>query len=147
MSIFSCGYWSSRCLLWRNTFFNFLLTFKLGGFFYYWILWGVCVFFKLSPHWLHHLQIFSPSLWGCLFILFVVPFALWKLINLIRSHMFIFTFASIVLGDWPKKMLVPFMSENVLFRFSFRSFIVSCLIFRSLSHFKIYFCAWCESVF
>ena len=36
-----------------------------------------------------------------------------KLLSLIRSHLFIFAFVSVALGDWPKKTLVRFMSENV----------------------------------
>ena len=41
--------------------------------------------------------IFSHSE-GCLFILFVVSFAVQKLLSLIRSHLFIFVFISIALG-------------------------------------------------
>ena len=41
--------------------------------------------------------IFSHSE-GCLFILFVVSFAVQKLLGLIRSHLFIFVFISITLG-------------------------------------------------
>ena len=36
---------------------------------------------------------------GCLFILFVVSFAVQKLVTLIRAHMFIFAFISFALGD------------------------------------------------
>ena len=43
-------------------------------------------------------NIFSHSE-GCLFVLFMVSFAVQKLISLIRSHLFIFAFFSIVLGD------------------------------------------------
>ena len=50
---------------------------------------------------------------GCLFILFMVSFAVQKPISLIRSHLFVFAFISIPLGDWPKKTLAQFMSENV----------------------------------
>ena len=42
--------------------------------------------------------IFSHSE-GCLFILFVVTFAVQKLLNLIRSHFLTFVFISITLGD------------------------------------------------
>ena len=56
-----------------------------------------------------------------------------KLVSLIRSHLFIFAFISIALGDWRKKTLVPFMSENVLPMISSRSFMGSCL--KSLSRF------------
>ena len=51
--------------------------------------------------------------------------------------MFIFAFISFALGNWPKKTLLWFMSENVLPMFSSRSFMVPCLIFKSLSHFEL----------
>ena len=70
-------------------------------------------------------NIFSHSVGG-LFILFIVSFAVQKLISLIRSHLFIFAFISVALGDWPKKTLVRFTSDNVLPMFSSRSFMVSC---------------------
>ena len=50
-------------------------------------------------------NIFSQFV-GCLFILFMVSFAVQKLISLIRSHLFIFAFISIVLGDSPKEALL-----------------------------------------
>ena len=43
-------------------------------------------------------NIFFQSV-GCLFTLFMVSFAVLKLISLIRSHLFIFAFISIALGD------------------------------------------------
>ena len=61
----------------------------------------------------------------------MASFAEQKLISLIRSHLFIFIFISIALGDWPKKTLVWFMSENVLPKFSSRNFMVSCFIFEN----------------
>ena len=48
-------------------------------------------------------NIFSHSL-GCLFILFMVAFALQKILSLIRSHVFTF----IALGDGSKKILLEF---------------------------------------
>ena len=53
------------------------------------------MFWKLSPCQLHHLQIFSLS---SLFILFMVSFAVKKLLSLIRSYLLSF-FISIVMGD------------------------------------------------
>ena len=50
-------------------------------------------------------NIFSQFI-GCLFILFMVAFAIQKLVSLIRSHLLIFAFISIVLWDLPKKTLV-----------------------------------------
>ena len=52
----------------------------------------------------------------------------------------LFNFISIALGDWPKKTLLRFMSENFLLMFPSRSFMVSCLIFKSLSHFEFISC-------
>ena len=43
-------------------------------------------------------DIFSQSLSG-LFVLFMVSFTVQKLVSLIRSHLFIFAFISIALGD------------------------------------------------
>ena len=43
---------------------------------------------------------------GCLFTLFVVSFAVQKLLSLIRSHLFIFISISITLGGGPWKILL-----------------------------------------
>ena len=43
-------------------------------------------------------NIFSHSE-GCLFVLFIDSFAVQKLLSLIRSHLFIFVFISITVGD------------------------------------------------
>ena len=83
-------------------------------------------------------NIFSHSV-GCHFILFMVSFAVQKLLSLIRSYLFIFVFISITLGDGSKKILLWFMSKCVLPTFSSRSFIVSSLTFRSLIHFVFIF--------
>ena len=50
-------------------------------------------------------NIFSHSQ-GCLFILFVVSFALQKLLSFIRSHFIIFVFISFTLGGGSKKILL-----------------------------------------
>ena len=51
-------------------------------------------------------NIFSHSM-GCLSILFMVSFVVQKLLSLVRSHLFIFTF--ITLEDGSKKILLPFI--------------------------------------
>ena len=56
-------------------------------------------------------NIFSQSI-GCLFVLFMVSFAVQSLISLIRPHVFIFAFILFAFGDWSKKILLWFMSEN-----------------------------------
>ena len=82
-------------------------------------------------------NIFSQSIL-CHLVLFMVSFAVQNLI-LIRSHLFIFVFISIALGDESKNILQQFMSKGVLPMFSSRSFIVSGFIFRSLIHFEFIF--------
>ena len=47
-------------------------------------------------------NIFSHSM-DCLLILFMISLAVQKLFSLIRSHLFIFAFISIILGEDPKK--------------------------------------------
>ena len=49
--------------------------------------------------------IFSHSE-GCLLILFIVSFAVQKLLSLIRSHLFIFVFISITLGGGSQRILL-----------------------------------------
>uniref|UniRef100_A0A8D1DGM7 Uncharacterized protein n=1 Tax=Sus scrofa TaxID=9823 RepID=A0A8D1DGM7_PIG len=83
-------------------------------------------------------NIFSHSV-SCLFLFFLVSFAVQKLISLIRSHWFIFALISAPLGYGPEKTFVRLMSENVLPMFSSRSLMVSCLTFKSLSHFEFIF--------
>ena len=69
--------------------------------------------------------IFSHSV-SCLFVFFLVFLAAQKLVSLIRSHWLIF---AVALGDWPEKIFVRLMSENVLPMLSSRSLMVSCLMF------------------
>ena len=47
---------------------------------------------------------------GCLFILFMVSFAVQKLLHFIRSHLFLFVFISIPLEGGSKRILLWFMS-------------------------------------
>jgi len=83
-------------------------------------------------------SIFSQSV-GCLCVFLMVSFAVQKLVRLIRSHWFIVVFISVTLGDWPEKTFVRLMSENVLPVFSSRNLMLSCLRFKSLSHFEFIF--------
>ena len=89
----------AACLLWRNVYLAFLPIF----------LFRVFVLLFRCMRSLHTLEIkpllvlsfaniFSCST-GCLFILFMVSFAVQKLVSLIRFHLFIFAFISIILGD------------------------------------------------
>ena len=69
----------------------------------------------------------------------MVSLAVQKLLSLIRSHLFIFVFISITVEDGWKKISLPFMSKNVLLKFSCKSFIVSGLTFRSSIRFEFIF--------
>ena len=66
----------------------------------------------------------------------MVFFALQNLVSLIMSQLFKYVFISTSLGDWPKKTLVQFMSEDVLPMLPSSGFIVLWLVFKSLSHFQ-----------
>ena len=79
-------------------------------------------------------KIFSHSL-GCLFILFMVAFALQKLSSLIRSYLLILVFIFVTLGVKSKKILLQFMSKDVRPLFSSRTFTVSWAYFQALNPF------------
>ena len=99
---------------------SFLVEFVVA---LYWTTWAGCKFWRLIACQSHHLQMFSPILWVVFFILFMVSFAMQRL-SFIRSHLFIFSFISINLGDSTEKILLWFMSKRVLPIFSSKSFIV-----------------------
>ena len=138
-SIFSCAYWPSVRLLWRNIYVGLLTIFWLSCLgFLNWVLRAVCIFWKLSPCQLLNLQIFSP----CPETAF--PFCLWfpccaKACKFDLVPLLVFAYISVALRDWPKKTLVWFMSESVLLILSSKSFMVSTLIARSLIPFQFTF--------
>ena len=73
--------------------------------------------------------------YGCLFISFMVSFALQKLLTFIRSYLFIFVFIFITLGGGSKQILLWF--RVFCLRFPLR--VLSDLTFRSLIHFEFIF--------
>ena len=134
LSIFSCAFYTSVCLLWRNVYLDLPPFFD----------WVVCLLFLILSHMicLYILEIdpLSVALFanilsqpeGCLFVLFTVSFFVQKFLSFIRSHLFIFVFIFINLGGRLKKILLRFMSKSVLPMFSSKSFTVSGLTFGSL---------------
>ena len=62
-------------------------------------------------------NIFSHSE-GCFCVLFIIPFAVQKVLSLIKSYWFTFVFISVTLGGGSKKILLWFMSKSVLPIFS-----------------------------
>ena len=98
----------------------------------YSVSWAVCILWKLSSV-SHIISKYFLPFNRLSFGLFMVSFVVQVLISLITSHFFTFAFISIAFIDWPKKILVWFMSENVLPNFSAKNFMVSSHI---LSHFE-----------
>ena len=73
---------------------------------------------------------------GSLFILLMVSLAMEKLFYLMLSHLFIFSFVFLALGDTLAKILLCGMCEILLPMFSTRTFMVSQLIFKSFIYFE-----------
>ena len=94
--------------------------------------------FDIIPCQIYGLQIFFSHSVGCLF-----PFygflAVQMLFSLMKSHFFIFAFVSLAWGEISRKVLLRMMSKSVLLMFSSKGFMVSCLTFKSLIHFKLIF--------
>ena len=111
-------------------------------------LLGLCVFMILSSmSFLYILEINPLSIVsfanifshyeGCLFILFMVSFAVQKLLSLIRSRFFVFCFH--YSRRLVNKILLWFMQKSVFPMFSSKTFIVSGLTFRSVIHLEYIF--------
>ena len=140
LNIFSCACWPSVCHLWRNVYSGLLPIFLSGLFVLMLLSFINCLeILETNPLSVTSFANILSSSVCCLFILFIVLFAVQKLVSLSRSHLFIFVFISIILGDESKKMLLWFMSVSVLPMFSSRSLTVSVLTFRSLIHFEFMF--------
>ena len=86
----------SVCLPCRNVL--FMPIFWLGFlFFWYWAVWTAYIL-EGNPLSVASFAIIFSHSESCLFSLFIVSFAAPELLNLIRSHLFIFAFISITLG-------------------------------------------------
>ena len=138
LSIFSCVCWPSVCLLWRNVCLGLLPTFWLSClFFWYWVIWATCIFWRLILCQLIHLLLFFSHSEGFLFTLVIVSFTVQKILSLTRSNFLVSVL--IILGGGLQRILLWFMSRSVLSVLSSRSFIVSGLTFKSLIYFKVIF--------
>ena len=110
LSIFSRVCWPFVCLLWINVCLGLLSILWLGCLLFWY--WTDCIFWQLILHFFV-CNFFSHSE-DCLFILFILSFAMQKLLNLIRSYLFIFVFISVTLQSGSKRLLLWFMSKNIL---------------------------------
>ena len=95
-------------------------------------LWAICMFWKLNPFSCVICKYFYHCV-GWLFILFMVSFALLKLWVWLGP---ICLFLLLLLWETDLRTHWYDLCQNVLPVFSCRSFMVSCLIFQSLSHFE-----------
>ena len=114
--------------------------FLIELFFCCWVVWAVCIFWKLCPTLLHHFQIiFSQS--GLSFCIFIVSLAVQKLVSLIGSH-FLFLFVFLL----PWEIGLRKYWYNLCQRMFCLCFLLGALwchffllIFKSLSHFEFIF--------
>ena len=134
VSIFPCAYWPSVCPLWRNVYLGLLPIFQLGCFLF---VLGVLLNYRSCLYILEiqplsaasFADIFSQSV-GCLFIFYMVFFALQNFLSLIRSHLFIFAFIPVALSDLRKHW----------FYLCFHLGVTYGLIFMSLSILTLFLC-------
>ena len=124
--------------------------FLIGLFVYLLLNWMICLYIlEIKPLSVTSFAIIFSDSVGCPFFFFFFFFfkwfpLLWKIFqSSIRSHLFIFVFISIALGNWPKKTFIWYISDNVFPVLSSTSFTVSCVIL------SLFICmsACCEGVF
>ena len=131
LSIFSHACWPSKCLLWRNIYLGFLPTFWLG--FYFLLSCMNCSYIlEIKPL----LVIIVCKYFLPVHRLFSFCLVSFTVQSLIISHLLVFPFIYFSLGDWPKKILLWFISENVLPMLFSGIFMMLCLTLKSLSHFE-----------
>ena len=104
LSIFSFVCCPSVCLLWRNVYLGFPPIFWLGLFFFLILSCMSCLYIlEINPLSVASFaNIFSHSD-GCLLVLFMVSFAVQKLLSLIRFHLFVFVLIFYYSRSWVKK--------------------------------------------
>ena len=99
---FSCVCWPSVYLLWRNVYsgLGLLPIFPLGCWLFLQLNCISCLYIlEIKPLSIASFEIIFSHPVSCIFVFFLVSFAVQKLVSLIRSHWFIFALISIALGD------------------------------------------------
>ena len=97
LSIFSCAYQLSVYLLRRDVYLDLLPIFWLG--FLILNCMSCLYILEIKPLLVLSFENIFSQFIGCVFSLFMVSFAVQKLLSLIRAHLFIFPLFSITLGD------------------------------------------------
>ena len=82
LSTYSCTFWSSVCLLWKNNYSDILLIFNWIDFLFFIFLFVFAIelyeffiFWILTPYQIYDLQIFSPIQYDVFSFLLMVSFA------------------------------------------------------------------------
>ena len=110
--------------------FSSLVHMLIGGFvFLVWSCMSCLYILEINPLSVVSFAIIFSHSHCCLFILFMVSFAVQKPLSLIRPHLFIFIFIFITLGGESKRILLWFMSKSILRMFFSKRFTVSGLTF------------------
>ena len=145
VNIFSCASWFPVSLLWRHIYLGLLTIFIL---IIVLILNFVSCLYILEFHLLSIASFLNiyPHSEGGLFILFMVSFAVQKLLSLFRSYLFKFVFIFITLGHGSRRILLGFMLKCGLPMFFSKSFTVSSITFRSFIHFKLTLCMMLDNI-
>jgi hypothetical protein len=71
----------------------------------YLVVWVLYLFYILIPYQTYDLQIIFSHSASCLFILFIVSFAVWKLFSSMSSYLLIFYLVSCTLGIISERLL------------------------------------------
>ena len=125
-------------LLWRNIYSSLLPIFQLHCSLLF-NVWVFCIFWLLSLDGHIICKYFLPFRWLSFQFVFYDFLCCTKACKFYKD-LFVYFYLLIFMSiSWTKKSLVYFMSENVLPMFPSRSFLVSCLSFKSLSHFEFIF--------
>ena len=136
LSTFSCSYWPPICRLWRNVCLGLLSIFNWIVF-HYWAARAIGVFWKVSPCQVTSFaDSFSQSIHTLSCLLFMIFVCCENAAKLDSSHLFLFSF----LLCWETDLRERCCNLWVFCLFlSILRFWVSCVTFKSLSHFEFIF--------
>ena len=118
-------------------FWNQVICFGGLGFFCYWVISVAYIFWILTLYQMWSANIFSHSL-GCLLMLLIISFVMWKLVSFMYSHLFIFAFVACAFSVISENLLSRTMLERPWIYFEL--FFVYCVRKGSI----LFFGQWCS---